>query len=214
MAYKHHHELSVTITLIALAALLLTVRMDLDTSTIAVGIFILYWILSSIYFRYFQPRIEERIFLMVTGTIFLFLFISLIAFLSQVNIATIILGIVLSITILLFPMSHSLLPSHELRRLSEMPEVKHKYFMPFSSCYRVDVEFPSSLYIRDVIGSDEMEFSFYLKHPPKTYKIIESHLVKGISAEGNRVSLEIDRKIIGARPRMVLRLVQKIAREL
>jgi len=214
MAYKHHHEISITITLIALSALLITVQMNIETSITSVGIFILYWVVSSAYFKYFESRIEERIFLTVTGTIFLFIFISLLAFLSNVDLLTILLGILLSTAILFFPISHSLLPSRELRIISNMPEVKHKYFMPFSSCYRVDVENPTSLYIRDVIGSDEIEFSFYLKNAPRAEKVRQTSLIKELSVEGKRISIDVSRDNVRSHPRNVLRAVQRIAKEL
>jgi hypothetical protein len=213
MAYKHHHHLSVIVTLVALAALLLTVNMSIDASMLALGIFILYWVLSKLYFDYSKTKIEERMYLTVIGNIFLFLFVSLIAFLSRADILSIVLGILMSTTILLFPLSHSLTPSRELKRIARLPLIKHRYFIPFCSCYRVDLESPNPVYIRDVIGLDEMEISFYLKYPPKT-ELKKDPIIKELNIEDNRVSIKVDKKTMKNHPTHVLKIVKKIAKEL
>ena len=213
MAYHHHHHLSVTITILALVVLLITARMDIEATIMALGIFVIYWVLSSLYFGYAGSKVEERMFLTVMGNIFLFMFVALIAFLSRTDPLSILIGILLSITILLFPVSHSISPSNELRRIVRLPQIKHKYYIPFSSCYRVDLEFPDPLYIRDVFGSDEMEFSWYMKYPPRNLEFIRKPGIVGeIYVEGNRISVDINKKIIKRRPSLAFKVVKKIAK--
>lgn len=214
MGYEHHFEFSVLIAVLALGALLYTVRMDFETAVLSVGIFVMYWALSSLYFLFVDHRIETGRFAMVTGTVFLFLFICLLAFLSKSSAMDIVLGILVSIGILLFPLSHSLVPTHDLKQLAKAPPVQHAHFIPFSSCYRLDVGFPNPLYVRDVPGHKTLEFSFYLKHEPRTYKIVESDLVHGVSKDGLRVSLQVARAKVRQSPKRVLGIVQRIANHL